>query len=891
MNEYTLIAVNFLNKIHPNRYRQVIRFTKPEFSEDKSQGRPQQALITPATEGGDGTLHNFIANSREHYNLYYSLGVPQDDHRGDKFKLSKQKLAFSQWLHCDIDPDKDKPYADERERIANLIASLNDHSVIPKPTAVVFSGGGFQCLWELSEPVVFHSAADYAVIEERNNWLASQLGGDRGTFNCDRILRLPGTINWPDEKKKASGRSACLAELIYFDDDAYYALDDFQCLPIEQNKTPQERVTNSGKAKFISQISELDDYPIDDWIKTLIVRGVPNYKGNAPRQVAKRKYGTDDNRYDNNPYELLTEDLWQDSRSEGLYAVIRHLYANQVPLDVIKGVCLNDGFRISDHVYNQQMSADRYVDRQIEKIVKQMNPIDHPTDDILDPTSETYQKLHKQALYSVEEAWQYLGKFIAVGNVNGKTAVVYRNAEGEFEYQSPTEFKAFRTNKKVLVKYQTKDGEEKTKAMALGEWWWNHPERPSYESMKFAPGVELDNTTLNTWEGFTHQPTENDWSLFYEHLRFVCDNNHDYLHYLLDWMATAVQFPNEAAKVAVVLRGVKGCGKTTVFEIFGQLFGSHFQVANGAEDIVGRFNDNLRTCIVLMADEAFHAGDKRHEGRLKNLITGKQLRYEAKHANAKQGRNCLHIGISSNEDWVVPAHGKERRYFMLNVRDTFVDNLAYFNAIREQMENGGYAGLLKHLMERPNIEQFFTQPVPITTALMEQITHSMTLPEQWWAERLESAELVPGIPWEVAIGQGFPTTIAFQHYKRFVKDFRNSNPISNKAFNLLLAKWFGLDRLATRNLRLGTQQSGQSRLMHYKAGDPSLSEKSIIKVCDCPKLHQLKALFSKQHGGLVIDVFEDDDKPAAGDPPQGKGYGPEDPDPFDNEYNDGHDYF
>ena len=51
-----------------------------------------------------------------------------------------------------------------------------------------------------------------------------QLGAKAGTQNIDRILRLPGTINLPNEKKRKEGRVACPTKLKWFN-GASYPLD------------------------------------------------------------------------------------------------------------------------------------------------------------------------------------------------------------------------------------------------------------------------------------------------------------------------------------------------------------------------------------------------------------------------------------------------------------------------------------------------------------------------------------------------------------------------------------------------------------------------------------------------------------------------------------------
>jgi hypothetical protein len=125
-------------------------------------------------------------------------------------------------------------------------------------------------------------------------------------------------------------------------------------------------------------------------------------------------------------------------------------------------------------------------------------------------------------------------------------------------------------------------------------------------------------------------------------------------------MARAVQAPGEQAEIAVVLRGGRGVGKTFAVEQFGTLFKPRFLSISNAKHFVGNFNQHLESTILLLADEAFYAGDKRHESVVKSLITSSTLAIERKGFDLRQTRNHLHIVMCSNDRWVIPAGIDER---------------------------------------------------------------------------------------------------------------------------------------------------------------------------------------------------------------------------------------
>jgi hypothetical protein len=58
----------------------------------------------------------------------------------------------------------------------------------------VISGGGLHLYWTLDWPWPLATAAQIAEYEAVNKGLQQRLKADPGTWNADRILRLPGTI-------------------------------------------------------------------------------------------------------------------------------------------------------------------------------------------------------------------------------------------------------------------------------------------------------------------------------------------------------------------------------------------------------------------------------------------------------------------------------------------------------------------------------------------------------------------------------------------------------------------------------------------------------------------------------------------------------------------------
>ncbi|MBC7618015.1 MAG: hypothetical protein H7293_03310, partial [Candidatus Saccharibacteria bacterium] len=299
-------------------------------------------------------------------------------------------------------------------------------------------------------------------------------------------------------------------------------------------------------------------------------------------------------------------------------------------------------------------------------------------------------------------------------------------------------FGEFYGNQKIAVTSAAKTGDKTTTEMVgIVGIWYSHPARRSFEKVVFMPGLPTPAGCYNLWRGFPIPPTPGSWTLLHHHiLDVICNGVADCFEYLLNWMAYAIQNPDKPGEVAVVMQGERGTGKGKLAYLFGLLFGEHYLQVNQAKHLVGNFNAHLRNCVFLFVDEAFWAGDKQGENVLKGLVTEPTIQIEGKGINVITAANRLHIMMASNNDWVVPAGARERRFCVLQVNDRHLQDHAYFAAIDNQMLNqGGLAAMMFDLVNR-DISTFNVRKFPWTDALDEQIIRTIDPAMQWWMDHL-----------------------------------------------------------------------------------------------------------------------------------------------------------
>lgn len=616
-------------------------------------------------------------------NLYWTVNTVR---RAMQSKPKKEDMDALRFLHVDVDPNKGEVLAAARERIIGSLMAFE-----PKPSFVISSGGGAQAFWRLDEP--FHlggGEAQIAAAEAYNRQLEADLGGDH-CFNVDRIMRLPGTVNWPSERKRTLGRFARVAELVGEGGPAY-PLESFSPAAEARgapNRTAAARGRQRAEVRSLSDPAELEQWGVPLWVRAVIVEGT----------------------------DPTDPDRWGGDRSAAVFAVACELARRRVPPDLIAGILADPTWGISAHVRDQKRSTD-YAWRQAE-----------------------------QAYEAAEDSWPMRSVEAAVDWINrryfaaleGKRVTFYRE-QAERLYPMDKEAFAFElAGKDVIVGSHNK--EQRVSASLL----WTRDGRRRYypEGLVLDPGRPDDGRAYNLWRGFGVEPKPGDWSLMRDHIdRILASGNADHARYITSFAAWSLQNPATPPRAALVFQGGEGVGKGIFAQALMEAFGHHGLHVRSMSQVTGRFNSHLRHCCLLYADEA-NAANSREEGALKGLITERTLACEGKGKDLIQVENHIHLVMASNEDWVIPAGKDSRRFAVFQVSAERQRDRAYFEALARQMKAGGLEAMV-HDMLAMDLAGFHPEhDRPDTDALAEQRAASLRGFERFWCDILRSGEMPP----------------------------------------------------------------------------------------------------------------------------------------------------
>ena len=781
--------------------------------------------------GDDATVAWIAARQQVGCGIYFQ---PNETKPGFAKKPAKTDMVTGLCRFADIDPVDDQfPYADEQLRLARLAEFLAADPDFA-PTVVIHSGNGIQPLWAVRREALTPEVI--ARIEAETKTIETHLGAG-GTHNIDRLLRLPGTINYPNRKKLGRGRGVSRARLIHAAANMLTAaqaaalgahLGTVLCVsdlvrPARQKPGAETGSNGNSRDKGVAALMKaLNEAAVDKIAQVGDLPAALRERLEAALKARPRLADRWDGLVDD-----LTERGLDGSRSGAdlsLAAMLKAAGFSHLETGLI--LCAFQHGKVSGDNWPNLDAGLRYVARCV---LRSYGPAAQGGDGLDDAVAAMVAEFNKHFMV-VSEA----GKAMIYEPAFDRILQRKFNVRITFE-----DFRKLHLNRHIQI------GKKVLKAADV--WLESTGRRDFLGGVVFDPSRSCATNALNLWDGFAVEPKAGSWDLLKSHiLSVICGGNESYYNYLISWMARLVQFPAQQGEVAVVLRGGEGTGKGTLARALLHILGQHGLIISNAKHLTGNFNAHLRDCIFLFADEAFFAGDKQHVGVLKSIITEDRLTIEAKYANAQQFPNYIHLLMASNEEWVVPASLDSRRFFCLEVLPVRANHHAYFGLIWREMEAGGFAAMLRDLLDH-DLTNFNVRCVPVTEGLHVQRALSLGVPESWWLD-----VLYRGFVWQSKLGleawfgdwhETVSTSLLYDSYSCHAQRKHDRHPLHREAFGKFMVS-MGCQRTQPGSLTTGEHMTDvktiygssrqaarieKTRAMGYKIGTLAEAREAFVK--------------------------------------------------------------
>lgn len=284
-------------------------------------------------------------------------------------------------------------------------------------------------------------------------------------------------------------------------------------------------------------------------------------------------------------------------------------------------------------------------------------------------------------------------------------------------------------------------------SISAGTAWRNSSKRCEYDEIGYWP----DNhgrppKSYNLWQRWGIEPVQGAWSIIFDHILHVLANGDKAkADYILDWCAHMVQRPWEKPGVALVFRGRKGTGKSLPTEILARAIGrQNALITADGKRLFGQFNWHLADKLLIGAEEAFFAGNREQNDKLKHLLTGPDIEVEQKYGQRIFMKSMHRMIMTSNHDQVIDASDDERRFLVCDVSERQRGNDAYFAPLVRVIKGQDDATLAAFMYELRTRDITKWQPEPAARKvagrdLAAQKLLSLEPPLQWLLELAATA--------------------------------------------------------------------------------------------------------------------------------------------------------
>lgn len=349
----------------------------------------------------------------------------------------------------------------------------------------------------------------------------------------------------------------------------------------------------------------------------------------------------------------------------------------------------------------------------------------------------------------------------------------------DFILESRQSFRLFYENEII----QLHGGKSRSKA----DVWLKSPNRRTFSGIVFDPGhVGHINGKYNIWKGFSVKPIQGDCSLYWAHVHDnICSGDLVAYTFVRKWIAYVFQHPN-VVHTALVILGSQGVGKNMFVDPLGFLFGPHYIKLSNLSELLSHFNAHLKNGVLINANEALWGGNKKETGALKAIVTESTFLCEAKGKDAIQFSNYRHLIITSNEEWPVDLNADDRRFFVLPVSEAHKEDHLYFEAIQNQLENGGYAALLFDLLNE-DLTGFNPRSFPKSKGAFDIKLRSADSPDRYIYYVLKEEHFFVGEQHENKEWEDICKSHIFEFYQVWCRN-NSEKDVSANIFHKRLAK-------------------------------------------------------------------------------------------------------
>ena len=267
--------------------------------------------------------------------------------------------------------------------------------------------------------------------------------------------------------------------------------------------------------------------------------------------------------------------------------------------------------------------------------------------------------------------------------------------------------------------------------------FWVSPNTIEYHRLAFHP-IPQSADTLNLWVPHTVVPAQGVWTVIENYLKdVICDGDLALFNYIIQFLAHALQHPEEKPGIMIVLIGAEGVGKGFFIRLLEALWGATTLQVSDIAAITGNFNAGLERAFWVALDECMFFGDKKALDRMKSITTEPWIQVEQKYEPPKIIFSVHRLVACTNHAQWGQIRSDDRRYLFIKVSDCHKQDTGYFGLLSNALNDGVTVPALAYYLVNLDITKFNPRSKPQTAEGFEQKRRSLSGFARYWNEVLD----------------------------------------------------------------------------------------------------------------------------------------------------------
>jgi hypothetical protein len=348
--------------------------------------------------------------------------------------------------------------------------------------------------------------------------------------------------------------------------------------------------------------------------------------------------------------------------------------------------------------------------------------------------------LPNKASTAAVSALAALQRAFAISRIGGQLRLLDRQVIREAQQGSPTAVVHFIKKQDadlILKRFIETLPIPVTKPADVVNNFWVSPNTIEYHRLAFHP-IPQPADTLNLWVPHTVVPMQGTWTVIENYLiDVICDGDLALFDYLIQFLAHALQHPEEKPGIMIVLIGAEGVGKGFLVRLLEALWGATTLQVSDIAAITGNFNAGLERAFWVALDECMFKGDKKSQDRMKSLVTEPAIQVEQKYEPSRTIESFHRFIACTNHAQWGQIRSDDRRYLFIKVSDCHKQDTGYFGLLSNALNDGVTVPALAHYLINLDITKFNPRSKPQTAEGFEQKRRSLSGFARYWNEVLD----------------------------------------------------------------------------------------------------------------------------------------------------------